>query len=100
METAPMTLVTIIAEGILEERIARELHGLGARGHTAVDVRGEGSRGVRATEVEGKNVRIDVLVNAAVAQTILEHLQREYFEHYAVVAYLTDVSVIRGEKYG
>jgi nitrogen regulatory protein P-II 2 len=98
--TAPMKLVTIVAEGILEERIARELHELGARGHTVMDVRGEGSRGVRATEVEGKNVRIEVLVKPDVAERILDHLQAVYFRYYAVVAYVSDVTVLRGDKYG
>lgn len=99
MNTVPLKEVTIIAEGLLEERLVRELRQLGARGYTVGEVRGEGSRGVRASEWEGHNVRIETLVSAEVADRILAHVAKHYFEHYAVVAYLSDVEVVRGEKY-
>ncbi len=99
MKTVPLKEVTIVAEALLEERLLREIRELGARGYTVGQVRGEGSRGVRASEWEGKNVRIETLVSAEVADRILAHIAEEYFEHYAVVAYLSDVQVVRGEKY-
>ncbi len=99
MKTVPLKEVTIVAEALLEERLLREIRELGAQGYTVGQVRGEGSRGVRASEWEGKNVRIETLVSAEVADRILTHIAEEYFEHYAVVAYLSDVQVVRGEKY-
>lgn len=60
---------------------------------------GEGSRGVRASEWEGRNVRIETLVIAAVAATILGTLARDYFPQFAVVAFVDQVRVVRGEKY-
>ncbi len=99
MKTVPLKEVTIVAEALLEERLLREIRELGAHGYTVGQVRGEGSRGVRASEWEGKNVRIETLVSAEVADRILAHIAEEYFEHYAVVAYLSDVQVVRGEKY-
>lgn len=99
MATTRLRKVTVIAEALLEERILRELHKLGARGHTVIEARGEGSRGVRASEWEGKNVQIDVLVAPEVADRILEHLAAEYFPVYAVVAYVVEVEVVRGDRY-
>lgn len=99
MKTIRLRKVSVIAEAVLEERLLRELHQLGARGHTILEARGEGSRGVRAAEWEGKNVQIDVLVSPEVADRIIEHVAQHYFQHYAVVVYLMEVDVVRGEKY-
>jgi nitrogen regulatory protein P-II 2 len=99
MKTTKLKKVSIVAEAVLEEHLLRELRELGASGYTVAAVRGEGSRGVRASEWEGKNVQIDVLVGPEVADRIIEHVATEYFTYYAVVAYLMDVEVVRGEKY-
>jgi nitrogen regulatory protein PII len=97
--TVPLKKVTIIAEAVLEPRIVHELRRLGASGYTVSEVHGEGSRGVRASEWEGENIRVETLVGARTADRILEHVAHEYFEHYAVIAYVTDVQVVRGDKY-
>ena len=99
MQTVPLKLVTVIAEPVLEERIVKSLHRLGARGHTVTTAHGAGSRGMRATDPPGESVRIEVVVSDAVAVRILDHVATEYFPYYAVIAFVTDVDVVRGEKY-
>lgn len=99
MNTVGMKKVTVVAEAVLEQQIVRELRELGAGGYTISGVRGEGSRGVRASEWEGENVKVETLVGAATADRILEHVAAAYFEHYAVIAWVTDVQVVRGDKY-
>ncbi len=99
MQTVGLKLVTIVAEPVLEERLIAALHRLGARGHTVTEVHGAGSRGIRASDPPGQGVRIEVVVSEAVADRILDHVAQEYFPHYAVIAFVTDVAVVRGEKY-
>jgi nitrogen regulatory protein PII len=99
MRTVTLRKITIVAEALLEERIRREVRACGARGFTVAEVRGEGSRGVRASEWEGGNVRIETLVSPEVADRILAHVAEAYFAHHAVVAWVEDVEVVRGEKY-
>jgi nitrogen regulatory protein P-II 2 len=99
MRTEPLKLVTIIAEAILEERLCGDLRRLGARGYSIGTVRGEGSRGVRATEWEGKNIRIESIVGEDVADAIVTHVATEYFTNFAVIVYVSDVTVVRGSKY-
>ena len=99
MHTVGLRKVTIIAEAVLEPEILRAVRSLGATGYTVAEVRGEGSRGVRASEWEGHNVMVETLVSREVGDRILAHVAEAYFEHYAVVAYLTDVQVVRGAKY-
>lgn len=99
MTALSLRLVAVVAEALLEDRIVRALHEEGARGHTVTEARGEGSRGVRASEWEGKNVKIEVIVAEDVAERILARVAEEYFEHYAVIAYVTEVRVVRAQKY-
>lgn len=94
-----VSLVTIIAEGVLRERILHELSELGARGYTLSEVHGHGSSGVSALFWSGPQVRIEVLVHATVADQIMDHLQAHYFDTYSVVAYVHTVQVARAEKY-
>jgi nitrogen regulatory protein P-II 2 len=72
----------------------------GAHGHTAFSVRGSGSQGDRSADiVETGNVQIGVIVKPAVAEAVLERLHRELFPAYAMIAYETDVRVMRPEKF-
>jgi nitrogen regulatory protein P-II 2 len=99
MNTVPLKLVTIVAEAVLEAHLIREVRDLGATGYSLTRVHGEGSRGVRASELEGGNVKIETLVGEQLADRILQHVAENYFQHYAVVAYVIDAAVVRGDKY-
>ena len=99
MELVPLKLVTIVAESLLEKRLVEEVKRLGAKGYTITPARGEGSRGIRSVEWEGQNIRLETIVSEEVALRILQRLQEEYFPHYAVIAYVENVWVVRGEKY-
>lgn len=99
MSEARLRLVTIVAEAILEERLTRELLELGATGFTVTDSHGRGSRGIRTGDIPGTSVRIEVVVSPDVSERVVVRLREAYFPHYAVIAWLTDVDVVRGEKY-
>ncbi len=94
-----LKLVTIIAERLLEDRLLRTLMELGAKGYTLTETTGKGSRGVRASEWEGPDMKIEALVSEEVAQKIVDHVADTFFEHYAVIVYVQDAAVVRGEKY-
>ena len=99
MDLVPLKLVTIVAESLLEKRLVEEVKRLGAKGYTITPARGEGSRGIRRVDWEGQNIRLETIVSEEVALRILQRLQEEYFPHYAVIAYVENVWVVRGEKY-
>ncbi len=99
MKTTTLKLVTIVTERILEDRLLRKVQELGAKGYTLTQATGKGSRGVRASEWEGPDTRIQSLVSEEVADAILEHIAENFFEHYAVIVYVQDAEVVRGEKY-
>lgn len=54
---------------------------------------------MRSVDWEGQNIRLETIVSEEVALRILQRLQEEYFPHYAVIAYVENVWVVRGEKY-
>ena len=99
MQTVTLKLVTIVTERILEDRLLRKVEELGAKGYTLTQASGKGSRGVRASEWEGPDTRIEMLVSQAVAEKIVAFIADKFFEHYAVIVYVQDAEVVRGDKY-
>ena len=99
MKLAQSKLVTVVAEDELEERLVRELKACGATGYTITKARGEGTFRVRTSEWEGENIRIEALVDEAVADRIVEGLARKYLEKFGLIFYCTTVEVLRGEKF-
>lgn len=98
MATVPMTLLTIIAEELLEPRLLRTLRDAGISAYTATPARGEGERGLRQGAT-GANVRIETITTTEVAEGLIDQLSARYFENYAIIAWLSEVRVARPEKY-
>jgi hypothetical protein len=93
-------LLTVITEEALERPLGKIIRKAGARGFTVTEARGEGARGLRAPGVEkGANIRVEIICEATVAREIAEILHRQYFDDFAMVLYLQDVEVIRGDKF-
>jgi nitrogen regulatory protein P-II 2 len=100
MQTFPMKRITIIGDDCVKYRILQEILELGATGYTDCLVHGKGDRGVRPRHAEPPNSKIEVIATPEVAHKILEHIARNYFGEYAMIAFLDDVEVLRGEKFG
>ncbi len=95
MKTATLRLVTIIAEDDLEDVLLQDLKRLGVRGYTVGRVRGEGGHGARTSAWEGENIRVESVVDEALADRIAGHLAEHYFPSCAVVVYFTPIEVLR-----
>jgi nitrogen regulatory protein PII len=96
---APLTLITIIIEGLLKEKTIALLKGNGATGFTITRTEGEGSRGVRAKDFEGPNLKFECIIAKENAEAILEAVGDAFFENYSVIAWLTEVEVARSTKF-
>lgn len=99
MKTTNLILLTIIAEDELESRLIEDLKSLGVRGYTICSVRGDGHHGLRASQWEGENIKVEVIVDGALADAIGEHVAKSYFPHFATILYLLPVQVLREEKF-
>ena len=100
MEQYPRRLLTVVTEAVLERELLGELDALGVRGYTITDVRGKGSRGRRQSDwsQEG-NIRVEMVCEPALAEQVARHLRERYYDHYAMILFLQDVSVLRPEKF-
>jgi nitrogen regulatory protein PII len=93
-------LLTIITESAIEHVLAEDLERLGAQGYTVSDVRGKGRRGVRSSAwPPSGNIRIEVVCDAATAAAIADRLRQKYYDDYAMILFISDVSVLRPEKF-
>jgi nitrogen regulatory protein PII len=95
-----MQLVTIICEALAREPLRELLAEVGAHGYTLFTVEGSGARGERLGDIrEFGNIQVEVIAQAAVAERLLSRLETEFFPRYAMVAHLSEVRVLRREKF-
>jgi len=100
MNLHPIKLITIVCEAYAQEPVLKLLRDVGAHGWTLFAVEGDGSRGRRPADIrEFANIQIEVIVQPDTAQTLLERLERDYFPHYGMIAFESDVRVLRREKF-
>lgn len=92
-------LVTVVIESGLARRLEQDLMKCGAKGFTTTMAHGAGPRNQRASDIEGGNVRIESVVNNEVLDAFLEKLKRDYFPHYAISCWISQVEVVRDERY-
>jgi len=100
MQTHPLKLVTIIGEALAREPLKKLFAEAGVQGYTLFTVEGDGAQGRRAADIqEFANIQVEVIVQPAIAELLLTRLERDFFPRYAMVAYETDVRVLRREKF-
>jgi nitrogen regulatory protein P-II 2 len=99
MNTVRMKRITMIGDCTVQYRLLKEVKEFGATGYTWFAANGQGDRGIRPRHAEPANAKIEVITTPEVADRILEHVARNYFDEYAMIAFLDDVEVVRGEKY-
>jgi nitrogen regulatory protein P-II 2 len=73
---------------------------VGAHGFTLFSVEGAGAQGDRVNDIaEYGNIQVQVIVRPEVATRLLEKLEREFFPKFAMVAYESDIRVLRQGKF-
>lgn len=92
-------LVTIVVEAALEQRLAKDLLALGAKGYTITPAHGRGPRNQRNGDLEGGNVKFEVVTGTGITDQVIQLLADRYFPHYACSCWVADVSVVRDERY-
>ena len=100
MTTHPMKLVTIVCEAYAKEAVTKLLRDVGAHGYTLFPVEGDGSRGKRPADIpEFANIQIEVIVPPEVAGKLLQKLGQDLFPRFGMIAFESDVRVLRPEKF-
>lgn len=99
MKYSSRKLITVVCEAALESRLIRDCMALGAKGYTITDAHGAGPRNQRNGDLEGGNIKIEIITDDATVEKLVEKLETEYFPHYAVSCWVSDVQILREDRY-
>ena len=100
MENKNAKLLTIFTEASLESRLVNDIERLGGYGYTITNARGRGGQGSRQASWEANsNIRVEIICNTDFADEMGQYLQEEYYNNYAMVTFISDVQVLRPEKF-
>lgn len=82
------TLVTIIGEAVLQDRLIQLLANLGVSGYTIIPAQGAGSHGQRMGDIAGYNTNLEIqtLVTSEISNQLLEDL-KPFKATHALIAF-------------
>ena len=96
----PKTLLVIIAEAVIEKALIQDARQLGAHGWTIGEVHGGSLESVRDGVWEAdRTIELKLICDPQVADAIADHVLETYTPNYAVAMYLSDVRVLRPERF-
>jgi len=100
MKLYNVKLLTITCEILAQENIFDILKKHDISGYTTYEVDGNGVRGLRGHGLKNeKNVKIEVITREEKLQDVVEEISRTLFANFALVLYVSDVGVLRPEKF-
>ena len=100
MKLYDVKLLTITCEILAQENILEILKNHEITGYTKYEVDGNGSRGLRGQGLKNeKNIKIEIIVREEKLQDIVEEISRTLFANFAIVLYVSNVGVLRPEKF-
>jgi nitrogen regulatory protein PII len=100
MNLHPKKLITIVCEAIARDTLAALLRDCGAKGYTVHAVEGWGAKGSRFADIpEDANIEIKTIVSEEKCERILQRLSMEVMPRFATVAHVSEVQVLRPEKF-
>jgi nitrogen regulatory protein PII len=100
MKLYPVKLLTITCEILAQKNIIEILNKHEITGYTTCEVDGNGARGIRGQGLKNeKNVKVEIIMREEKLQMIVEEISRTMFANFAIVLYVSDVGVVRTEKF-
>jgi nitrogen regulatory protein PII len=100
MKLYNVKLLTITCEILAQKNIMEILTKHEITGYTTYEVNGNGARGIRGQGLQNeKNIKIEIILREEKLQDIVEEVSRTLFANFAIVLYVSDVGVLRTEKF-
>jgi len=100
MKFYKLKMLTITCEILAQKNVIDILEKHKASGYTVYEAEGNGSKGIRGKGFKNeKNVKIEAVLPDENLQDIAEEIARTLFSDYAIILYVTDVEVLRPEKF-
>ena len=100
MKLYTVKLLTITCEILAQKNIIEILNKHEINAYTTYEVGGNGARGIRGQGLQNeKNVKVEVILREEKLQDVVEEISRTMFANFAIIVYVSDVSVVRTEKF-
>jgi hypothetical protein len=96
----PEKLITIITTDVLEDQLIAKAKKCGVSGYTIQRARGGGSSGIQSGMLDiDTNITFSVVVPVERLDNLLDGLQELINRRYHLTVYVSDVSVLRPDKF-
>ena len=93
-------LLTVTCEILAQKNVIDILAKHKITGYTTYEVEGNGARGLRGQGLKNeKNVKVEVIMQENTLQDVVEELARTLFTNFAIIVHVSDVGVLRTEKF-
>ena len=100
MKLSNVKLLTVTCEILAQKNVIDILARHNISGYTTYEVDGNGARGLRGQGLKNeKNVKVEVIMQESKIQDVIEEIARTLFTNFAVILYVSDVGVLRSEKF-
>jgi nitrogen regulatory protein PII len=100
MKLYNVKLLTVTCEILAQKNVIDILIKHNISGYTTYEVDGNGARGLRGQGLQNeKNVKVEVIMQEDKIQDVTEEIARTLFTNYAIVLYVSDIGVLRSEKF-
>ncbi len=100
MKLYNVKLLTVTCEILSQKNIIEILKKHEVTGYTTYEVEGNGARGLRGQGFKNeKNAKVEVIMGEDKLQDVVEEISRTMFANFAIVLYVSDVGVVRTEKF-
>jgi len=100
MKLYNVKLLTITCEILAQKNIIDILKNHDITGYTSYEVDGNGAKGLRGQGIQSeKNVKVEVIMREEKLSDVIEDISRILFPDFAIILYVSDVGVVRIEKF-
>jgi len=100
MKLYNVKLLTVTCEILAQKNVIDILTKHNITGYTTYEVEGSGARGLRGQGLKNeKNVKVEVIMQENTLQDVVEEIARTLFTNFTIILYVSEVGVLRTEKF-
>ena len=100
MKLYDVKLLTITCEILAQKNVIDILKNHEITGYTSYEVDGNGEKGLRGQGIQAeKNVKVEVIMREEKLSAVIEVISRTLFPDFTIILYVSDVGVVRTEKF-
>ena len=100
MKLYDVKLLTITCEILAQKNVIDILKNHEITGYTSYEVDGNGEKGLRGQGIQAeKNVKVEVIMREEKLSVVIEDISRTLFPDFTIILYVSDVGVVRTEKF-